>query len=732
MTEQPVASGPRTRPKPPAMMSSPGRFINRELSWLAFNERVLEEAANPAHPLLERLRFLSISASNLDEFYMVRYAGLREQVRSGFTRPSQDGLTPAEQVAAIEAAAGALMDAQQARWKLLKGELAEAGIHVLDPGALSRADRTFLNGYFEDRLFPIVTPLAVDPAHPFPFIPNLGFAIAVSLVSEDGNRQMTGLLPLPSFAPRFVRLPSKKAREARYLPLEALLLLFIDQFFPGYRLEGQCVFRVVRDSDIEIEEEAEDLLQEFEILLKQRRRGRIVRIKLEAGAPEDLRTLILREIEAEPQDVVLTDGILGMASLSQLITDEYPELLFDPFEPRYPERIREMGGDCFAAIRAKDILVHHPYESFDVVVEFVRQAAKDPDVISIKQTLYRTSANSPIVAALIEAAEAGKNVTALVEIKARFDEEANLRLARDLERAGVQVVYGFIEYKTHAKVAQVIRREGDQLRYYTHYGTGNYHPMTARIYTDLSLFTADEALGRDATKLFNFVTAYRDPPETGPDFDKIAMSPLSLERRLVELIDAEAENALAGKPSGIWAKLNSLVDVDVIDALYRASQCGVQITLVVRGICGLRPGVPGLSETIVVKSIVGRFLEHARIVCFANGADLPSEQAKVFISSADWMQRNLKRRVEALVPVETPTVLRQVLNQIMVANINDDTQSWLMQGDGSYVRIQPPKTGAFSAHRYFMDNPSLSGRGQSIEVSLPPRLAPRKHTKSGT
>ncbi|MEM0985666.1 MAG: RNA degradosome polyphosphate kinase [Pseudomonadota bacterium] len=743
MSDRELAVSEKERPTAAAIMASPGRFINRELSWLAFNERVLEEAANPAHPLLERLRFLSISASNLDEFYMVRYAGLREQVRAGITRPSQDGMTPAEQVAAVEAAAADLMKAQQKRWKTLKTELAGAGIHVLDNSHLTKADHSFLKTYFEQRLFPIVTPLAVDPAHPFPFIPNLGFAVAVSLEGADEGRQLTGLLPLPAFAPRFVKLPSKKPRESRYLPLESLLLLFTDQFFPGYERTGQCVFRVVRDSDIEIEEEAEDLLQEFAILLKQRRRGRIVRIKLEAGAPEDLRELILREIESEPQDLVLTDGILGMSSLSELITDDYPELLFPPFEPRYPERIREMGGDCFAAIRAKDILVHHPYESFDVVVEFVRQAAKDPNVVSIKQTLYRTNANSPIVAALIEAAEAGKNVTALVEIKARFDEEANLRLARDLERAGVQVVYGFIEYKTHAKVAQVVRKEGDALRYYTHYGTGNYHPITARIYTDLSLFTADEALGRDATKLFNFVTAYREPPEIGPDFEEIAMSPITLERDLIEMIEAEAENAREGKPSGIWAKMNSLVDNDVIDALYRASQSGVPITLIIRGICGLRPGVPGLSETILVKSIVGRFLEHARIVCFANGAALPSSKAKVFISSADWMQRNLKRRVESLIPVLTPTVHRQVLNQIMVANINDDAQSWIMKGDGTYARMRPPKAreeaqggtdgagpaAAFSAHEHFMENPSLSGRGNAIEVSLPPRLAPKSPTK---
>ncbi len=713
------------------LLDLPSRFINRELSWLKFNERVLEESANSSHPLLERLRFLSISASNLDEFYMVRYAGLREQVRAGINRPGQDGLTPLQQVTKIEEEAARLMEAQQERWQALSRELTDEKIHVLSAKALGATDKAWLKTHFQERVLPIITPLAVDPAHPFPFIPNLGFAVAYSLKARTGGDTMTGLVPLPAFSPRFIRLPGKERGEQRFVLLEDMISLFLDVLYPGFEVSGQCAFRIVRDSDIEIEEEAEDLIREFEILLKRRRRGRIVRIKLDMNAPRGLRDFILREIEAEPQDVVLTDGILGLAQLSELITDDRPDLTFEAFEPRYPERIREMGGNCFSAIRAKDIVVHHPFESFDVVVQFIRQAAADPDVIAIKQTLYRTSSNSPIVAALIEAAEAGKNVTALVEIKARFDEEANLRLARDLERSGVQVVYGFIEYKTHAKISLVVRREEGALRTYTHFGTGNYHPQTARIYTDLSLFTADEALGRDAGKLFNFVTAYHEPPSQGPDFEKIAMSPSTLQLHLIELIEAEAAHARAGKPSGIWAKMNSLVDEDVIDALYLASQAGVPINLVIRGICCLRPQVPGLSETIHVKSIVGRFLEHSRIVCFANGAELPSRQAKVFISSADWMQRNLKRRVESLVPLETTSVHRQVLNQIMVANLNDDLQSWQMNPDGSYIRLKPAgTTDGFSAHDYFLKHPSLSGRGSALEFSLPPRLDTREPGQS--
>ena len=693
------------------------KYINREISWLKFNLRVLAEASNLKNPTLERLKFLSIAANNLDEFFMVRVAGIYNQIKDKVSFLSHDGLTSEKQLERIIIKTKKLLSTSNETWSNLKVDLSKEGILFASYRDLNKSEKVRLNKIFRENIYPILTPMIIDPSHPFPFIPNKGHFLVMLLNKRNKNKKFFATILIPNNTERFINI-SNRADIKKYLSIEHIISNYVNYLFPGYHLNKYTSVRIIRDSDIEFEEEAEDLIMYLEKALKKRRRGRIVKLEIRSNADPLLKKFVYKKLEVTDDEVYEMDSFVGVHQIDQIYNKKNTNLVFKSFSPRQVERLKQFKDDYFATIKAKDFIVHHPYETFDAVIQFLTQAADDPNVIAIKQTLYRTTSDSPVVKALVLAAEKGKSVTAVVEVKARFDEETNISLASTLEKAGVQVVYGFVKLKTHAKASLIVRKEKSKLVSYVHLGTGNYHPVNAKIYTDLSFFSSDKIICEDVEKFFNYITTYAEPKK----LKKLILSPLFLRTKLYSLIDQEIENKSKGKHAEIWIKLNSLVDKAMIDKLYQASNAGVKICLFVRGICCLKPGIKGLSENIIVKSIVGRFLEHSRIYCFANGEIMPSRSNLAFFSSADLMTRNLDRRVELFIPVENSTVHEQVLDQIMLANYKDAENSWFLKSDESYEKIKVTEEDNFSAHNYFMKNPSLSGRGSSINLSMPEKL----------
>ena len=683
------------RPSRPSRREGP-KYLNRELSWISFNERVLEEAHDPSNPLLERLRFLTIFHTNLDEFFMVRVSGILQQLQAGIEVLSVDGLSPRMQLARIhERAADLVASAQQCLTDEVLPALEPHGIRLVHYDALSKSDRKRMNALFKKRVYPILTPLAVGSTHPFPFISNLSLNLALWVESPEGEQRLARVkVPLANL-PRLVCVSGDEdSGPVRWLPLEQLIAANLTTLFPGMKLSEPWLFRVTRDADFEIrEDEANDLLDSLQQELRKRRFGQPVRLEVQAGMPDAIREALTEGVGVDPGEVYEVAGPMAVSRMGQILGVDLPELKYPPYVPRRHPGLPK-GSELFAHIRQQDVLLHHPYETFAPVVEFIRAAARDPHVVAIKQTLYRTSGDSPVIRALEEAIENGKQVAAVVELKARFDEENNIVWARRLEEAGVHVIYGVPNLKTHSKLALVIRREGEDLVRYAHIGTGNYNPTTARIYSDLGLLTAHAGITGDVADLFNRLTGFARPPA----YQHLHVAPNHMKRQVIERIEFEAAEARAGRPASIIAKCNALTDTDVIDALYEASRAGVQIDLLIRGICCLLPGIPGLSETIRVRSVVGRFLEHHRIYWFER-AGTPA----AYIGSADWMDRNLERRVEVTTPILDPDHARWLREDVLQAYLDDNVRTRLMLSDGSYRRLTPPPEGPrYDVHETFM------------------------------